>query len=130
MYHGSCPCKILTVNTHTHIYIWRVLQGNGGPDATVACGGLAYSPDGVSWHYADPAGTAYTPLVQWADEATGEATGEYHFTRRERPHLIFDKSGAMVGLTNGVEYSWAGQAREDSMHDATYTLLQPIRSSA
>jgi hypothetical protein len=40
--------------------------------------------------YADPSGTAYSPLVEWADERTGEPSGEwYHFERRERPHLIF-----------------------------------------
>jgi hypothetical protein len=29
----------------------------------VACGGMAYSVDGVQWHYADVAGTAYRPYV-------------------------------------------------------------------
>jgi hypothetical protein len=38
----------------------------------------------------------------------------------------------MVALTNGVAYSWAGESRSSSssMHDATYTLLQPISGRA
>jgi hypothetical protein len=94
------------------------------PYATVDCGGLAYSANGVVWHYADLAGTAYTPVVQW-DEASGG--GSYRFARRERPHLLIDRGGHVVGLTNGVQYSWVGQAR-GGMNDATYTLLQPVRT--
>jgi|EP01046_Picozoa_sp_COSAG06_P020853 hypothetical protein len=91
--------------------------------ATVDCGGLAYSEDGVSWHYADTAGTAYQPLVEWQEEREPP----YHFMRRERPHLVFDEEGQIAALSNGVVYDWAGQ-RHDGMHDASYSLMQPVRS--
>ena len=50
----------------------------------------AYSDDGVAWHYADITGTAYRPLVEC------QGGDSYHFARRERPHLVFDGSGAIV----------------------------------
>jgi hypothetical protein len=54
----------------------------------------------------------------------------YCFERRKWPHLIFGRDGEMVALTNGVEYSWPGERRANSVHDATYTLLQPIKRVA
>lgn len=101
--------------------------------AVVDCGGLAYSEDGVQWHYADVAGTAYQPVVEWQQAETSgirNSTFEaayYRFVRRERPHLAFDARGEMVALSNGVVYDWPGQ-RPDGMHDAAYSLVQPIRS--
>ena len=92
--------------------------------AGVACGGLAYSHNGVDWHYADPSGTAYRPTVQWAQPASAGASST-HFNRRERPHLIFDERQRMVALTNGVQYRLS---EASGMNDATYTLLQPIAS--
>ncbi len=100
--------------------------------ATVDCGGLAYSEDGVHWHYADVAGTAYKPLVEWQQTETSDSRSSrseaayYRFVRRERPHLAFDAEGEMVALSNGVVYDWPGQ-RRDGMRDASYSLVQPIR---
>ena len=110
------------------------------PYARVACGGMAYSADGIDWHYGNPRGTAYRPTVEWQHRSDDEAHATAstaaatttttttitttYFVRRERPHLIFDDRQRMVALTNGVQYSTG--KRGNSMDDATYTLLQPI----
>ena len=79
-------------------------------------GGHGCSYDGVHWHYT---GAAYNTTVGWAD---GTSTV---FTRRERPSLIYgdlSRPRLPTHLSNGVEYGMANG-------DATYTLIQPIRTT-
>eukprot|EP01083_Nonionella_stella_P050459 134207_1 len=75
------------------------------------CGAHAYSKDGINWIYA---GSSYGNFVTFMDNTN------FAFTRRERPHFIFDDDGCTpIALTNGAQYG-------GKYHDATYTLLQPI----
>jgi len=76
-----------------------------------------YSDDGVCWTASK--GKAYTNVVQFTDGST------LSYGCRERPHIIQDKLGNIVGLTNG--------AAEDTCHsdeppvvDYSYTLLQAV----
>ena len=48
-------------------------------------------------------------------------------SRRERPHVVLDKSGKLVALTNGVQYGGPPTAPGG---DAVYTLAQPIGGGA
>eukprot|EP01084_Bolivina_argentea_P227851 384905_1 len=75
-------------------------------------GGHAYSLDGMNWTYS---GLAYTSYVEFEDGTN------FIFSRRERPHLIFDNDKCTpIALTTGSQYG--GQ-----FGDATYTSLQPIK---
>eukprot|EP01084_Bolivina_argentea_P270673 460311_1 len=103
-------------------FLW--LDCNGGyhaifhnmspDDLQTLCGGHAYSADGVNWIYG---GSAFGNTVQFTDNT------DFTFSRRERPHLVFgDDKCTPIALTNGAQYG--GQ-----YGDATYTLLQPVKSS-
>ena len=95
---------------------WHALFHNRSPgepyDSEIFCGGHAYSEDGINnWIYG---GVAFRNNVIFTN-------GKHEmFTRRERPHLIFDINDKCtpVALTSGVQH--------DAYDDATYTLLQPI----
>ena len=50
----------------------------------------------------------------------------YRFSRRERPHLVFDSRGAIVALVTGVQFGAHAPTSVDG-EDACYTLLQPVR---
>ncbi|CAH1787739.1 unnamed protein product [Owenia fusiformis] len=74
-------------------------------------GGHAFSPDGINWQYG---GRAFGNKVQFTDGT------EFEFTRRERPHFVFDKDGVTpLALTSGAQYG-------GKYNDACYTLLQPV----
>ena len=80
-----------------------------GKSETMA-GSHAFSKDGINWQY----GT-----VAFGNTISFTNGNNITFSRRERPHLIFDANHGgctPIALTNGVEY----------YKDATYTLLQPI----
>lgn len=101
------------------------------------CGAHAYSTDGRTWTFG---GTAWSNRVsfehrhdQHAHQREGEhahgrahATRSYRFSRRERPHLLFDVHGAIVALTTGVQYGPHAPTYHKG-EDACYTLLQPVR---
>jgi hypothetical protein len=61
-------------------------------------------------------GQAYSEKVELTDGR------ELEFTKRERPHLVFDKDGVTpVALTNGAGIDGIGQ-----YDDAVWTFLQPL----
>lgn len=70
-------------------------------------------------------GVAYDNVVKFTDGTT------HTFSRRERPHLVWDTprsvraGGTAVSLSNGVQY--AGRPRE-AYADGVFTLLQPLGS--
>ena len=84
------------------------------------CGGHAFSEDGEVWTFT---GTAWSNLVPLSD-AKG-ALFQYRFSRRERPHIMFDARGRIVVLTTGVQF---GQHSPTAIagEDACYTMLQPV----
>ena len=120
------------------------------------CGGHAFSADGVSWtfggtafsnrvRFTAAAGSAAAAGSTTAARSTtaaastavpshgdvgvdGASSYEYRFSRRERPHLVFDARGAITALTTGVQF---GRHSPTSVagEDACYTLLQPVRTS-
>eukprot|EP01084_Bolivina_argentea_P160392 279305_1 len=78
-------------------------------DDQALCGAHAYSMDGVNWQYG---GLAFSNEVEFTDGT------KFTFSRRERPHLIFDSDRCTpVALTSAAEY----------YHDKSFTLLQPIK---
>ena len=79
-------------------------------DNVVVCGGHGFSDDGINWIYG---GLAFNNIVQYQG---GEM---YTFNRRERHHLVFDKTDncTLNALTSSVEYTC----------DATFTFIQPIK---
>ena len=102
------------------------------------CGGHAFSVDGERWTFT---GTAWSNRVRFVGDAAGAdkdqmMTGaaahggadafEYRFSRRERPHLLFDKHGSIIALTTGVQYG-AHAPTSVKGEDACFTLLQPVR---
>ena len=83
------------------------------------CGGHAYSVDGAQWTFT---GTSWGNKVEWI------GGGSYSFSRRERPHLAFDRALNVVALTTGVQYG-EGSPIAKSGQDACYTLLQPVKTA-
>ena len=71
------------------------------------CGGHAFSKDGLHW---SSISRAYNTSVLLTDGSRIE------MLRRERPKLIFDKSGKPTHLFNGVETASHG----------TYTMVAPL----
>ena len=98
-------------------FLWRDKQGrfhalfhNMEPtDGTAYCGTHAFSSDGANWI---AGGWTYGGSVQFTDGSN------FTFSRRERPHLLFD-GFTPVGLSNGVQYG-------GPYGDAVFTLVQPI----
>jgi len=90
---------------------YHAIVHNMNPHETRYCGAHAFSADGVNWTYG---GLAYNNTVTFLD---GE---EMVPTRRERPHLIFDKDKTTIlGLSTSA--SGFGQ-----YGDGTFTLVQPV----
>lgn len=82
------------------------------------------------------------PIVRWQGVAWGNAQHprgntvaftdgtNFSFTRRERPHLVFNHEGAPALLTNAAQYGHGklpGTIGDNG--DASYTMVQPIRAS-
>ena len=84
------------------------------------CGGHAYSEDGRRWTFT---GTSWSNRVTLLEGDGGEYV--YRFSRRERPHLVFDALGAISALTTGVQFG-AHSPRYVAGEDACYTLLQSV----
>lgn len=81
------------------------------------CGGHAYSQDGLQWTFT---GAAWGNTVEFGDGTS------YSFSRRERPHLVFDASATIVGLTTGVQFGKTSPVSIDG-EDSCYTLYQPVK---
>ena len=88
-----------------------------------ACGGHAFSTDGISWTYS---GVAFGRSVAFTDGTAFDST------RRERPHLVMAADGVTpVALTSGVQYgSIPFPTQKYGPEGAVYTLLQPVRTSS
>ena len=86
-----------------------------------ACGGHAFSADGISWTYG---GVAFGRSVNFADGTV------FNSIRRERPHLIMAADGVTpVALTSGVQYGTIPYPTQKyGPEGAVYTLLQPVRT--
>lgn len=83
-------------------------QGGG----YAAAGGHAFSPDGLTWTFS--AAPAYYTTVNTSD---GQA---HQYSRRERPHLVFNGEGAPTHLSTSL---WVGPA------DHTVTFVQAIATT-
>ena len=84
--------------------------------------GNAFSEDGLRWTFT---GTSWSNRVRLVDAATRRPY-TYRFSRRERPHLLFDARGTIQALTTGVQFG-AHSPLYVAGEDACYTLLQPVR---
>ena len=95
-----------------------------------AVGGHAFSEDGISWTYSGVAWGNSTTTQQGNVVEFTDGTS-FRFTRRERPHLVFDqKTGELAFLVTAAQYGTGknpGQYGDNG--DASFTLLQPILSS-
>jgi len=78
----------------------------------------AFSEDGLTWRYlggGEDITTAFSATVQLV------GGGAIKLQRRERPELLFDESGEIVGLVSGVVPGWSG--------DQSFTLAQRVGPS-
>ena len=75
------------------------------------CGVHAFSESGEAW---TSGGWAFGANVNFTDGSS------FTFSRRERPHLLFNGDGSLRALSNGVQYGGGGQG------DGIFTLVQPI----
>ena len=64
-------------------------------------------------------GNAYTNVVQFTD-GTSQAYG-----CRGRPHVVYNKDGSIVGLTNGAAEQTC-HSDDPPVVDYSYTLLQAV----
>jgi len=92
------------------------------------CGGHAFSRDGRTWQYGGVAwGDAEHPhlnIVRFTDSTN------FSFTRRERPHFVFDGRGAPALLTSAAQYgSGKNPGPKGDNGDASFTMVQPIRQA-
>ena len=81
-------------------------------------GRFAFSDDnGTSWTYAQE--DAYTGHVAWA------GGGSAKLWRRERPHMVVDKDGAPLAVSNGVQ-ECLDSGPCPTANDRSWTLVQPV----
>merc|ERR1719203_1381500 len=96
-----------------------------------ATGGHAYSVDGINWVYTGVAwGTVARNETQQGDVVEYTDGSSFRFTRRERPHIIQDSNGEIIGLSTANQYglSQSPVPSEDN-GDASYTMVQPVASN-
>ena len=115
-----CTSYTRTATRCDHAVFHSQIEG----DDERLCGGHAYSQDGVSWTFT---GTSWSNRVML--RPAGGAPYLYLFSRRERPHLVFGKEGAIEALTTGVQFG-AHAPTSVGGEDACFTLLQPVRRRA
>eukprot|EP00039_Didymoeca_costata_P013901 m.217906 g.217906 ORF g.217906 m.217906 type:complete len:487 (-) comp15894_c1_seq1:75-1535(-) len=88
-------------------------------DESPGCGGHAYSRDGFDWTLTDEA--AYTTYVVTTDNTT------HSFTRRERPHLLFDASGKRPTVLYTTLTNWSTSGANDGK-DKAFTFAHAIQT--
>ena len=105
-------------------FVWQDRRGNFHAlfhkftDETPNCGGHAYSQNGMDWILTNE--PAYQTTIATADGA------EHPFTRRERPHLLFDdKTGQIPIVLYTTLTQWSTSGANDG-HDKAFTFAQPI----
>ena len=91
-----------------------------------AVGGHAFSRNGLDWTYSGVAwgnvsSTRQGNVVHFTDG------GSFRYTRRERPHVVFNHEGEMSHLITAAQYGFGkNPGTSGDNGDACYTLLQPI----
>lgn len=68
-------------------------------------GGHAFSPDGFTWILTDTA--AYGTTITTSDGTP------HNFNRRERPHLLFDKTGTRPTVLYTTLTNWSSSGAND-----------------
>ena len=109
---------IVTINKlgKKRTVIKAILHDEQGPSRATAIGRYAFSDDGgVTWVYSQE--DAYNGTVLWAAEDDA-ASSETTLFRRERPHMVVNKEGMPLAVSNGVQ--------ETTDEDRSWTLVQPI----
>ena len=109
-------------NMRWHILAHRLVSNIS---KEVCAHAVAASPFGP-WKVATT--PAYTKTIEWADDGT---TGSTHLTvseGRERPHMIIDRTGRPVALSNGVTPGNGATPVTPGGHtgDFTYTHVQVV----
>lgn len=113
-------------------YVWRdartgvfhaVFHSQIEADDERLCGGHAFSADGLSWTFS---GTAWSNRVPLRATRGAAPPRLYRFSRRERPHLVFDEDGEIAALTTAVQFGRHSPTYVAG-EDACFTLLQPVR---
>eukprot|EP01065_Artemidia_motanka_P041135 TRINITY_DN5279_c2_g1_i1.p1 TRINITY_DN5279_c2_g1~~TRINITY_DN5279_c2_g1_i1.p1 ORF type:complete len:514 (+),score=143.63 TRINITY_DN5279_c2_g1_i1:56-1543(+) len=90
-----------------------------------AVGGHAFSADGITWTYSGVAWGNATARQQ-GNVVTFKDGSTFRYTRRERPHLIFDASGEISALSTSAQYgTGTNPGIPGDNGDACYTLVQP-----
>jgi len=97
--------------------VLHALSHAGGWDSS---GGHVWSTDGGHTWSGFPSVAAYGSLIRYSDGTHAS------LSRRERPHLIFDKRGIAVALTNGATDHWPCTHPEVCPRDHCFTALQRI----
>jgi hypothetical protein len=78
---------------------------------TQYCGTHAFSPDGLVW---TSGGWAFGGGINYTDGTP------FSFSRRERPHPVVDRNGALLGISSGVQYG-------GPFGDAIFSLFNPLK---
>jgi hypothetical protein len=79
----------------------------------------AFSRDGFDWNLTNAG--AYQTTVTTADGLS------HSFSRRERPHLLFDATGTRPTVLYSTLTNWSTSGANDG-HDKAFTFAQPIAS--
>jgi len=80
-----------------------------------------YSTDGINWKASPGRGFAFTNRIEFADGTHKD------LACRERPHIIQNKQGGIIGLTNGAAPTTCHAAGQD---DYSFTSLQTVKQSS
>lgn len=111
-HHGEDPSLWMDRNGVFHSVIH---VGRPGP-------GLHYwSTDGRNWTASTAGGHAFTPMLLYDDG------NSVNLACRERPHVVLDQRGEILGLTTGAAAVACDTA---GMDDFSFTALQLVRQSA
>ena len=102
---------------HVDPTVLHGLSHAGGWDSS---GGHVWSSDGGHTWEQHPDVAAYGSRIAYTDGTVAS------LSRRERPHLVFDESGAPLALTNGVTPSWPCTHPEVCPNDYCFTALQKL----
>ena len=78
-----------------------------------------YSVDGKKWAPSAGGGNAYEHIMEYTDGST------IAFGCRERPHIVQDRDGDIIGLTNGASPVTC-HSTQAPVRDLSYTLLQVV----
>jgi hypothetical protein len=89
----------------------------------VAAGSHAFSSDGINWTFG---GLAWGNSTTQGYDIHYTDGGEFHYTRLERPALIFGADGLPAALLSAAQYGTGRSASGSSGGDGAETIVQPI----